>query len=48
MFMAIALTTSFSLSTPTLTFAAKEERKQCALDERWDKKEKKCVEKSSY
>ena len=46
--MAIAVATSFSVSAPTLAIAAKDDKKQCSLDEKWDKQKKKCVEKSSY
>lgn len=48
LFMAVALATSVTVSVPTIALAAKDGRHQCALDEKWDKKEKKCVEKSSY
>ena len=40
--IAFALVATFFFS-PSISIAAKSERKQCDLDERWDKELKRCV-----
>lgn len=45
--LAMAIASTFSLSTPMISAHA-EDKKQCAVGEKWDKRTKQCVDASSY
>lgn len=46
-FIAFALVSAFTLSAPSTAVFAKD-KEQCAPGEKWDKRQKRCVEASSY